>query len=100
MSDIIIPFTYSDLPAPLAAEVQAVTARIKDRLTRQVADIIETGRDLIEVKEKLEHGQFERWLDSEFGMTVRTAQRFMRASEWPATRMYQRPSAKNLPGRQ
>ena len=54
MSEIIIPFTYSDLPAPVAAEVQAVTAWIKDRLTRQVADIIETGRDLIEVKAKVE----------------------------------------------
>ena len=82
MTEIIAPFTYSDLPAPVAAELQAVTARIKERLTRQVADIIETGRDLLEVKAKLEHGQFERWLAQEFGMAVRTAQRFMRASEW------------------
>ena len=82
MNEIIVPFTYTDLPAPVAAELRAVTARIKDRLTRQVKDIIETGRDLLEVKSKLEHGQFESWLDSEFGMTVRTAQRFMRASEW------------------
>lgn len=82
MNDIITPFTYTGLPVPVAAELQAVTARIKDRLSRQVSDIIETGRDLIEVKSKLQHGQFERWLAQEFGMTVRTAQRFMRASEW------------------
>ena len=82
MNDIITPFTYSDLPAPVAAEVEAATARIKDRLTRQVKDIIETGCDLLEVKSKLQHGQFESWLDNEFGMAVRTAQRFMRASEW------------------
>ena len=82
MSEIITPFTYTDLPAPVAAEVDAATVRIKDRLTRQVKDIIETGRDLQEVKSKLEHGQFEAWLNGEFGMAVRTAQRFMRASEW------------------
>ncbi len=82
MNDIITPFNYSDLPTPVAAELQAVTNRIKERLTRQVADIIATGLDLLEVKSALEHGQFEHWLDSEFGMTVRTAQRFMRASEW------------------
>ncbi len=82
MNEKIIPFAYSDLPAPVVAEIEAVTARIKDRLTRQVADIIETGRDLIEVKYKLEHGKFAGWLDNEFGMAVRTAQRFMRASEW------------------
>ncbi len=82
MNAIITPFAYSDLPAPVAAEVRDATTRIKDHLTRQVKDIIETGRDLLEVKTKLQHGQFERWLDSEFGMAVRTAQRFMRASEW------------------
>ncbi len=82
MNDIITPFNYSDLPTPVAAELQAVTNRIKERLTRQVADIIATGRDLLEVKSALEHGQFEAWLNSEFGMAVRTAQRFMRASEW------------------
>ncbi len=52
----ITPFNYSDLSATEAAELEAVTARIRNRLTRQVKDIIETGRDLIEVKSKLEHG--------------------------------------------
>ena len=60
MNDIITVFTYSDLSAPVAAEVEAATTRIKNRLTRQVKDIIETGRDLIEVKGKLRHGQFAR----------------------------------------
>ncbi len=81
-TEVITPFTFSDLPAPVAAELQAVTARIKDRLTRQVSDIIETGRDLIEVKSKLQHGQFESWLSNEFNMTDRTARRFMQAATW------------------
>ncbi len=82
MSDIIIPFTYSDLSAAEAAELQAVTARIKARMARTIADIIETGRDLIAVKSRLEHGQFGRWLESEFGMTPRTARLFMQAATW------------------
>ena len=82
MNEIITPFNYSNLPAPVAAEVEAATTRIKDRLVRQVTDIIETGCDLIEVKSKLDHGQFESWLGLSFNMTVRTAQRFMRAAEW------------------
>ena len=81
-TEVITPFTYSDLSASVAVELQAVTARIKDRLTRQVSDIIETGRDLIEVKSKLQHGQFEMWLAQEFNMTDRTARRFMQAATW------------------
>ncbi len=66
------------------AELQAVTARIKDRLTQQVADIIATGRDLLEVKSALDHGQFEPWLNTSFNMTMRTAQNYMRAAEYMA----------------
>jgi len=82
MSEIITPITYSDLQAPVAAEVEAATTRIKDRLIRQVTDIIETGRDLLEVKGKLQHGQFEPWLAHEFNMTDRSARRFMQAATW------------------
>ncbi len=71
MNDIITPFNYSDLPAPVAAELEAVTARIKDNLTRQVKNIILTGRDLLEAKSKLQHGQFESWLAQEFDLTDR-----------------------------
>ena len=49
MNEIITSFTYTDLPAPAATEIEAATTRIKDRLIRQVTDIIETGRDLQEV---------------------------------------------------
>ncbi len=84
MNEIITPFTYSGLPVPVATEIEAATTRIKDRLTRQVKDIIEIGRDLLEVKSKLEHGQFEAWLNTAFNMTIRTAQKCMRAAKWMA----------------
>ena len=81
MNEITL-FAYTALAASVAAEVQAAAMRIKVRMARTVEDIIETGRDLLDVKSKLEHGQFESWLDLSFNMTIRTAQRFMRAAEW------------------
>ncbi len=48
MNEIITPFTYTDLSAPVAAELQAATMRIKVRMARTVEDIIATGRDLID----------------------------------------------------
>ena len=77
MSDIIAAFTYSDLLAPVAAEVEAATARIKDRMVRTVTDIIETGHDLQDVKSKLQHGQFESWLNTAFNMTHQYGESFL-----------------------
>ena len=77
-------FAYSDLPAPVAAELEAAAARIRERLTQQVRDILATGRDLLQIKDRLDHGQFESWLAHEFNMTGRTAQKYMRAAEWMA----------------
>lgn len=45
-----------------------------------VADIIETGRDLISIKEKLGHGHFLAWIEAEFGMTRQTAWNMMNAA--------------------
>lgn len=47
-------------------------------MKRTASDIIEIGQKLIEVKERLAHGQFGGWLESEFGWDQRTAQNFMR----------------------
>jgi len=41
------------------------------------ASVLEIGRDLLAVKEQLEHGQFREWLSCEFGMT---AQNYMQAA--------------------
>jgi hypothetical protein len=41
--------------------------------------ILEIGRDLVAMKERLGHGHFGRWLLSEFRFTERTAQNYMRA---------------------
>jgi hypothetical protein len=57
--------------------VQEKAQNIHARLKRTAEDIIAIGQDLIEVKERLEHGEFLPWLQSEFEMSERTARDFM-----------------------
>lgn len=80
MNDIV-PFAYSDLSVDVAQTVRDASQRIKVRMSRTVQDIIEIGRDLIEVKRTIGHGNFLPWIETEFGMNVRTAQRFMDSAE-------------------
>jgi hypothetical protein len=69
-------FDYTTLSPEAAASIRETAAIIRSRMKKS---IIETGRDLIEVKAMLEHGQFGCWLDAEFGMTGRTARNYMNA---------------------
>ena len=46
-----------------------------DTLTAE--NILRIGEHLVAVKERLEHGKWLPWLQSEFGWTDMTAQRFM-----------------------
>ena len=77
----VVGFDYSTLPADHAAAARDAVARVRARTSRMVRDIIETGQDLIEVKKRIGHGKFLKWMDAEFKMTERTAQRFMAVAE-------------------
>jgi hypothetical protein len=57
--------------------LREAAARLHMRLSRTAQDIIEIGRDLIAVKDRVGHGNFLPWIDREFGMTEDTAQRLM-----------------------
>lgn len=74
-------FDYSALAEENAALVRDVATRVRAHQRRTSAEIIEVGADLARVKGRLDHGQFGRWLDAEFGWTIRTAQNYMRAAE-------------------
>jgi myosin heavy subunit len=80
MSQLIL-FDYSSLSPDLQVEVKSATERIKLRMKRTAEDIIEIGKDLIAIKEKLPHGQFLPWIATEFEMEERTARRFMSVAE-------------------
>ena len=74
MSDVIKQFSYATL-APDVADVARETAhQIRSRFKWT---FIDTGRDLLAVKNRLTHGQFGAWLKAEFDMADRTAERYM-----------------------
>lgn len=80
MSDLAL-FDYSSVPAESAGVVRDAASRIKVRMSRTAQDIIEIGRDLIEVKAALGHGKFLGWIEAEFGMTDQSARRFMQVAD-------------------
>lgn len=71
-------FDYSQLDDAAANQAKAVVDRYRER---QKAYVIDTGRDLLAVKERLEHGLFLEWVQAEMHMTPRSAQRAMAAAE-------------------
>lgn len=73
-------FNYAGLDARIAKTVREATVRVKASLHRQGVEVIETGRDLLAVKDALEHGQFSAWVWSELGWAMTTAQNYMRAA--------------------
>lgn len=72
-----IHFDYTGVSAEVASEAEATAARIR---ARHRDSIIETGLDLISIKEKLGHGQFGSWLTHHFNMSERSAQNYMNAA--------------------
>jgi len=70
----------------LATTVEVVTLKARaDKIRKLQADvqrgIIEIGRELIEAKKEIEHGQWGTWLANEFEWTDRTARNFMAVAE-------------------
>jgi hypothetical protein len=51
--------------------------RIRVRMSRTVQDIVEIGRELAKVQERIGHGNFLPWIEREFGMSDQTAYRFI-----------------------
>ena len=77
------PIVKRQSAAPfLAKELVNIAERIRARIRRTTEDWIETGRDLIQVKDTLKHGEFITWISAEFDMTSRTAQRYMQVAKW------------------
>lgn len=79
-ADVVIPqvFDYAGLSKQVIKEAETVARKIRSRLR---ANIIETGQDLMSIKDKLGHGKFGPWLKFYFGMSERTAQNLMRAAD-------------------
>jgi Protein of unknown function (DUF3102) len=77
-------FAYDELDATVAAALKQQAMKIRDQIKVTCSAIIETGRDLIAVKQQLGHGRFAAWVEAECGFSDRTARRYMRAAEFAA----------------
>jgi DNA repair exonuclease SbcCD ATPase subunit len=70
-------FDYGTLDLDTRSFVQTKTAEIRILVKQTAQGIIEIGQRLIEVKEKLGHGNWLPWLEGEFGWNEQTARNFM-----------------------
>jgi len=73
-------FDYAKLDAPTSQFVQQQTREIRILMRRTAEDIVEIGQRLISIKEKLEHGYFLEWLETEFDGHRDTANKFMQVA--------------------
>ncbi len=65
----------------LAADIRAAHAGVIDAAKTAAGRAIEAGRDLIEAKSLLKHGQWLPWLKEHVGFSDRTAQLYMRIAQ-------------------
>jgi hypothetical protein len=76
-------FDYESVPASVATFLKGQA----DRIRRSSAKcVIQVGKDLIAAKHYLSHGSFGRWVQTEIGIPVRTAQAYMRVAQWTSKR--------------
>lgn len=74
-------YDYDLIPAEQRNQVQAAAVEIVQAGRRAQDDLMKIGQRLIEVKELLEHGQFQEWCETEFQMTARTARNMMNVAK-------------------
>jgi len=73
-------FDYKSIDTDTAEFLQQQASQIKLLVKQTLESIIAVGQKLLEVKERLVHGQWMDWLDAEFGWTDRTALNYMRVA--------------------
>ena len=74
----ISKFDYNSFDKPTADLIKNETNRIRLIMQKTADNIIEIGGSLHKVKQKLEHGKFTCWIESELGIDYGSASNFMR----------------------
>jgi N6-adenosine-specific RNA methylase IME4 len=74
-------FDYASLDSDTRTFVQEKAQAIHARLKRTAEDVIAIGQDLIEVKDRLGHGLFMRWVELEFAMSQWIANKFIQVAK-------------------
>src|SRR4051812_25363257 len=74
-------FDYRGLDPELVARMQRVERRVRP-LSRKLAETIaEIGRELISVRDQLEHGRFVEWIETQCGLSRTHAYRCIDVAE-------------------
>ncbi|WP_236600499.1 DUF3102 domain-containing protein [Ktedonobacter sp. SOSP1-85] len=76
-----LAFDYTVLDEETRHFVYQKTVETQGYLKRTAEDVIQIGRNLHAVKERLPHGQFMTWVKGELGLTRQSCQNFMRVAE-------------------
>lgn len=76
-----LKYNYDTIDAGVREQVIEAALDIRQRINRAQGDLLATGQKLIETKDLLPHGQFQDWVQTEFGFSQRTAQNFMNVAE-------------------
>jgi hypothetical protein len=77
-----VGFDYAALPPADAEDLRDRAGRIRGLFKKHNGDFVDIGRDLIAVKDRLAHGQFESWIERELGVGVRAAQYYMSVAKF------------------
>jgi hypothetical protein len=77
-------FDYGQYEPKLADELRQAAERIRSRGQDQIAAIVDIGNELNQVKNKVGHGNWGSWLNSEFAMSIATANRYLRGAAFIA----------------
>jgi hypothetical protein len=64
--------------------IDVITDELHAALRRETADILTIGRLLSEAKEKIPHGEWLPWLKTEFSMSERSVQKYVKAADYAA----------------
>lgn len=73
-------FDYSQLDSETSVFIREQTEEIRELMRRTAQGIVNIGQKLLDIKEKLGHGNFLNWLKKEFDWSELTAQRFMQVA--------------------
>jgi hypothetical protein len=73
------PFDYGALESELANDLRLCAERIRGSIAKSIDAVIDIGNELLAAKERLDHGQFSRWVEDGVGIQARTARNYMNA---------------------
>lgn len=74
-------FDYSAIDTETTSYLKQNAQETRGLLTRSSEDILKIGRNLLDAKERLPHGEFIPWVKAELGISQSTSWRFMQAAQ-------------------